>query len=134
MKPKSLTLNITQKIIDEAVPLNSSKCMIAQAVRHAGGCSVNVTAESVTFNIDETRFTYPLPPKAAIELLKFEEDKRSVQPFRVVLDARRALSRPVDRRPHAVKRGPTKKKQKPGPRRSVRRFHGLRVIEVPTAQ
>jgi hypothetical protein len=132
-KPKSLTLNITQKIIDEAVPLNSSKCMIAQAVRHAGGSSVHVTAETVRFNLGETRFTYDLPPKAVVELYKFEEDKHSVQPFRVVLDGRGASSRPV--RHHAGKRGPTKKKhQKSAPRRTVRRFHGLRIIEVPTSQ
>jgi hypothetical protein len=66
-------------------------------------------------------------------LYKFEQDKSLVRPFRVVLDGRAAFSRPVIRRPHATKRGPTKKQKhrKSGPRRSVRRFHGLRLIEVP---
>jgi hypothetical protein len=126
---KSMTINITQKAIDERVSKNSSKCMIAQAVRLAGGRSTHVTAESVTFNLGNTRYTFPLPAKAAVELLKFEEDKSTVAPFKLKL--RNGFERPVITRPHAKKRGPTKKQQRRSTAcRTVRRFHGLRVIEV----
>jgi hypothetical protein len=36
----------------------------------------------------------------------------------------------VIHRPHATKRGPTKHRKPLEARRSVRRFHGLRVIEI----
>ena len=32
-RPKSLTLKITQDVIDEATSQNSARCMIAQAIR-----------------------------------------------------------------------------------------------------
>lgn len=131
MKPKTITLNITQALIDEATQKKSTTCMIAQAIRHAGGRSTHVTAENVSFNLGDSRFTYPLPARAAVELRKFDRDKKSVRPFRFALDGRSAFSRPVIKRPHATKRGPTKhRRHKRGPRRSERRYHGLRVIEV----
>jgi hypothetical protein len=36
----------------------------------------------------------------------------------------------VINRPYAAGRGPTKHRKPLGPRRSMRRFHGLRVIEI----
>jgi hypothetical protein len=128
---KSTTLKIPQDLIDEATSANSARCMIAQAVRlQLGGTSVNVTAESVSYNLDGNRYTHPLPARAAVELKKFDEDKTSVRPFQFVLDGRLAFARPVKKRPLATKRGPTTRRRNPAASRSIRRFHGLRVIEV----
>lgn len=127
---KSLTLKITQKIIDDAVSKNSAHCMIAQAARMAGASSTNVTAEAITFNMGDMRYTYPLPARAAAELVKFDKNKKLAEPFQFTLDGRTAFERPVKHNPNAKKRGPTKKRAKPTAKRSVRRFHGLRVIEV----
>lgn len=149
---KTLKLKITADVIKGATAENSAKCMIAQAVRLAGGRSTHVTAESVSFNMGDKRYTYPLPAKAAVELIKFDTDKKSVKPFVVTLAGHTGFVRDV------VKRGPKKKKKtqskkgkkfdvtkvlkgarKGGPtgthptgkaKRGVRRFHGLRVIEA----
>jgi hypothetical protein len=128
---RSKKLNITQELISMAESANSARCMIAQAVRlQLGGTSVNVTAESVSYNLDGNRYTHPLPARAAVELKKFDEDKTSVRPFQFVLDGRLAFARPVKKRPLATKRGPTKQRRTPTASRSIRRFHELRVIEV----
>lgn len=130
---KTMTLKITQDLINEAMQKDSAKCMIAQAVRMAGGSSTRVTAEHVAFNIDDVRYTFPMPAKASVELLKFDHSKKDAKPFTITLDGRQGFSRPVIRHPERKGRGPTKAKRKPGfpkIRRSERRYHGLRVLEV----
>jgi hypothetical protein len=71
-----------------------------------------------------------MPAKVAVKVLQFDEDKNTVRPFQFTLDGRRAFSRPVINRPYATKRGPTKQRKPLEARRSMRRFHGLRVIEI----
>jgi hypothetical protein len=127
-KAKSITINITKEILEESVSADSSKCMIAQALRLKGASSVNVTAESVSFNMDETRFTYPLPARVAVKFLKFDESKNSIRPFSFQLQSQLAFSRPVIKCPNRTKRGPTKIGH--AYKRSKRRFHGLRVLEA----
>lgn len=136
-RPRQVTLKITQRLIDEATQKNSRTCMIAQAIRGIGGWSTHVTAESVSFNLGEKRYTYPLPPRAVVELLKFDKNKGAVSPFSIVLRGNTGFMRPVAQRPALGKRTQKRKyKTKPtgrpkgAPRRSERRYHGLRVIEV----
>lgn len=133
-KPRSITVKISQEVIDEANSRDSSKCMIAQALRMAGASSTNVTAESASFNMDGMRYTYPMPAKAAVELIRFDTDKSLVKPFTFILDGRLGFSRPVIKRPNNH-RGKTKHATKSNPqlaaaRRTIRRHHGLRMIEV----
>lgn len=138
---KSITLNITQKIIDDAMEKDSGHCMIAQALRRRGAHSTRVTAEAATFNMsDGMRYTYPLPPKAVAKLIAFDQNKASVEPFSFILLGQQAYSRPVEIRGPAqpkakakVKTKPGKRRAKPAATRSIRRFHGLRVIEVEKA-
>lgn len=106
--------------------------MLAQAIRKLGGSSTNVTAESVAFNMDGYRFTYPLPAAAAHELIKFDKNKKLTAPFKFVLHSNTGFIKPV------VPRGKVKRKENEEPRRyttpkvkrSWRRYHGLRTLEV----
>jgi hypothetical protein len=132
-KIHSHTVNVTREIIDEATPLNSARCMIAQAVRHFGGTSTNVTAESVAFNLDGARYVYPLPAKAVVQLIKFDNKAgKAIRPFKFQLSANTGLMKEIqEREPHGAHKKKTRKsKGKRDTVRTVRRFHGLRVIEV----
>jgi hypothetical protein len=143
---KTLKLKITQKVIDESSKANSSKCMIARAVRLAGGRSIQVTRESVAFHMDDKRYSYPLPAKAAVELIKFDGNPKSVKPFVVTLHGASGYERPIIKTKGHSKGGSKAKKidvtkvlrgsrkvvsTKPakGAKRTNRRFLGLRVIE-----
>ena len=141
---KTISLKITQKVINESSKANSSKCMIARAVRLAGGRSIQVTRESVAFHMGDTRYSYPLPAKAAIELMKFDGNPKSVKPFVVTLPGSSGYERPVIKYKGHSKGGGKKvdvTKILKGSRKSVsikakggkrtnRRFLGLRVIEA----
>ena len=141
---KTLTLKITQKVINESSKANSSKCMIARAVRLHGGRSIQVTRESVSFHMADKRYTYPLPAKAAVELMKFDANPKSVKPFVVTLSGASGYERPITKTKGHKNGGPKKKvdvtKILKGSRKSVstkakgakrtnRRFLGLRVIQ-----
>lgn len=127
---KSITLKITKEIIKESVESDSSHCMIAQALRHIGAYSTNVTAEKAVFNLDGYRYIYPLPPKAVVQLIKFDQDKEQIRPFKFMLDGRYAFKKLIEKHPYARRRGPTKIHHAPKYKRSKRRFHGLRIIEI----
>lgn len=142
---KTINLKITQKVIDASSKANSSKCMIARAVRLAGGRSIQVTRESVSFHLGDKRYSYPLPAKAAIELMKFDSSPKSVKPFMVTLAGASGYERPIIKTKGHSKGGSKAKKRldvtkvlrgsrkvvsiKPkGAKRTNRRFLGLRVI------
>lgn len=127
---KTIAVRITPELIRDSVKEDSSKCMIAQALRLEGAHSVHVTTESASFNLGATRYTYPLPARAAKELIQFDRDKSKVRPFEFRINLDRAYSRPVLRRPNRKKRGPTVHRKAQTVKRSKRRFHGLRIIEV----
>lgn len=127
-KIKSLSLNITEPIIRKSIPKNATYCMIANPVRAKGKTSVRVTTEVVVFNDGIWRYTYQLPAKAAVNLIKFDAGKK-VAPFKTVLNAATASVRPV------IFRGPNKRKRSPNKprhsvRRCIRRYHGLRQLIV----
>lgn len=133
---KGFKISVTQEMIDEGVAKISSTCMIAQALRHIGARSVHVTAESVSFNIGDMRHTAPLPPLAAAQLMLFDGTKKqrdSVQPFTFNLHGRTIFQRPIEKRPGAGPRGPNTGRSKASDKAKWgnRRFHGLRVIELP---
>lgn len=126
---KSFNLTITQDLIAEATQKNSNYCMIAQALRYRGASSTNVTAETVRFNLDGVRYSYPLPAKAAAELLKFDDGK-SVKPSKLKISANTGFASPIRRSPKGYVKGPHRKKAaKSGVKQSTRRYQGLRMLE-----
>lgn len=136
-KVPSRTVHVTQEIINLATPENSARCVLAQALRHIGATSTRVTADNVSFNKDNKRYTYSLPAKAAVELVRFDEGK-SIKPFKFTLHGNcGTVMDVVKKAPY----GPYKKKAKTkrakrkskSPRFCVRRFHGIRIIQVPTS-
>lgn len=138
---RSFTLKITQRCITVSSRENSVKCMIAQAVKDAGGHYPVVTKERVSFNKDGIHYSYPLPAKAAVELIKFDEGQK-VEPFIIQLQGATATTRPVpERKPpqrrksditKILKGARTRRKsdRTNGPHRGFRRADGLRMIEV----
>lgn len=138
---RSFTLKVTAACITMAARENSVKCMIAQSVKEMGGRHPVVTRERVSFNLDGTHYSYPLPAKAAVELIKFDEGK-AVNPFVIQLHGATATTRPVQKSAPKTKKknvkailpkGARKKRSyhfKDGPHRGFRRADGLRMIEV----
>jgi hypothetical protein len=93
---KQIYLNIGQDLIDKATPMNSRRCMIAQALRKQHGAwSIDVTADSIRFNLDEMRYMCSTPPDAAVNLIRFDRNRKVVKPFRILL--RNLFSKPVVR-------------------------------------
>jgi hypothetical protein len=132
----NLTVDVSQDVIDESIQKDSAHCMISQALRLAGAASTKVTAEHASFNFNGHRYTYPLPAKAAAELVQFDEDKNKVKPFKFTLSSNVGFVRSVYKRPDAAARGPTRKKRAKSKgrkiTRSTRRYHGLAVIKDAT--
>lgn len=139
---RSFTLKVTEAVIVEATREDSAHCMIAVAVYQAGGRYPTITKETVSFNYHGTRYTYPLPAKAALELVRFDEGEKIV-PFVVQLAGNSAAVRPVRQRSHSRKKqngtllkGARRKPRHNGHRRihrGHRRANGLRVLEVKNA-
>lgn len=127
---KTLTLDITRPIIMAATRKRASLCMIAKAVHQAGGRYPKVTSDTVSFNMGETRYTYPLPARAAVELRKFDDEgKLAVKPFKVVLAGNLASTRPVAH-PEAPDPDKVRKRRKSkAVRRTNERHNGKQVIK-----
>lgn len=122
----SRTIHVTQGIIDKSVQMHSLLCMGSTAIRDqvAGASSLNVTVEHIRFNWRGWRLMFNSPPELRENLVKFDTDKSLVKPFSFRLQ--RPFVDPVSYRPHAVPRGPTKKKRNwtaPKSRVCVRRYH-----------
>ena len=134
MKSSTKRLHVTSEILKEAVREDSSHCMYAQALRMGGASSVNVTAEKIRWNEGGFRHFTHMPPRGAQTLLQFE-DGMLIMPHEMVIQGRDIFFKPVELRPHAKKRGPTRKHQKHLASkvvRSKRRFAGLQILtELP---
>lgn len=128
---RSFTVNVTNEVINCSTEANSSKCMIAQALRLQGASSVSVTAESARFNFKGVRYSYPLPAKAAEKLKEFDKGNPTL-PFKFVLSSNTGTSAPVKVRETKYTKSKHSKRAytKPTVKYCVRRFHGLKVIEV----
>lgn len=130
MATKRFKLRMTQELINKAMPRDSHKCMIAQALRQQHGArSVDVTADSIRFNIDDLRYMCPTPVVAAVELIQFDKNRKKVAPFEVVL--RELFTKPVRKisAHRKNKHGATPLRAKSPARCTKRRFRGLKVIE-----
>lgn len=139
---RSFTLKITQAVIAEAAREDSAKCLIAMAIHAVGGRYPAVSKEVISFNYHGTRYTYPTPAKAAMELVRFDEGEE-IAPFVISLSGHSASERPVHYVKKVVKRtqaklpnGARRKRRHSGRtriHRGIRRANGLRVIEVKDA-
>ena len=131
--PRSHSIHCTKEIIAQSVPRNSRWCIVAIAVRDQiqDAYSVEVTAETIRFNIRETRFIYPTQARVAAILIRYDTTGRRPRAFKFRMNASQGYTCPVVRRPHA-KRGPDKIKRgtKPKVRHSLRRYVGLKQIVV----
>lgn len=134
---KNFTVSITDDILKRSKPGTSKECMVAMAVREQipGAWSVNVSSDSIRFNLggerdDEgTRYSFPTPALAAMCIQKFDDGKK-VRPFRLRLQAAQCYTSPVLKRGSQRKsRHKKKTRQRPAARCTVRRFHGIRLIE-----
>ena len=123
----SITLNLTKDVIDRSESSHTGYCMIATALRERGARSINVTAESATFTVDDTRYCYLLPAEASLAVIQFDKDKRKVKPLRIKLT--NGFIKPPTKKT-VTPRGPTRnrKPKRIGARYCVRRYHGMRVI------
>jgi hypothetical protein len=81
---RKLRLDITQDIIDTALPQNSSHCMIADAVKRAlpdvKAISVDLTTIRFTDPVKRQRYIYLTPRSAQVALINFDQGN-SVVPF-----------------------------------------------------
>lgn len=90
MKPTSprISLEVTQELIDQAIPRDSKHCMIAMAVETAypGAKHVSVDLGSIRFSdhSKKLRYTYLTPRVVQAELLKFDRGA-IVSPFKFML-------------------------------------------------
>ena len=143
---RSCTLKVTTANVVEAAREHSSKCMLAQAIKDIGGTYPTVTADTISFNRKGIRYSWPLPAKAAKELIAFDEGNR-VLPFVLHLSAAACMTRPVrevtPEEEAARKKAALARKRTPllngarainrhkGKRihRGIKRVNGLRVIE-----
>lgn len=128
---QNFTVNVRQECIDEGVRGDSSGCMVEEALRRIRGVtSVNVDAALIRFNFEHHRYFFPTPAKAAVNIIAFDDGK-PVRPFKFRLQ--HGMCAPVNYRgPRATPKAKhrTHAKRGTGVRRKIRRFHGVRVIEV----
>ncbi len=126
----SMNLRVTEDVLAIAKPKSTSFCMYAIPLRFMGASSVAITAETIRWNKGGKRHIAPMPAKGTLNLRAFDKKgKNAVRPHVLKIHSRDIFSRPI------VVRGPNKKskhKKRPvtGARRCMRRYHGLKVIEV----
>jgi len=125
----SITLHLTQDVIDRSESSHTGHCMIATALRERGARSINVSADNATFTVNDTRYCYLLPAEASLAVVQFDKDKRKVKPLRVKLT--NGFIKPP-RTKTSTPRGPTKnrKPKRIGARYCVRRYHGMKVVKA----
>jgi hypothetical protein len=133
---KSKFITVPEEIIKKSKRENSRHCMVADAIRRAvpEAYSVDVTAESIRFNVGETRYYFTTPSRVAQNIAMYDEG-RQVHPFKFTLQ--NGYTAPVLRQTRA-KPAPgnvskTRKRrlgQKDKTVRMTRRRAGLKVIEV----
>jgi hypothetical protein len=84
----SISVNITEDIIEHSVQRDSSHCMIADAVRalvpDAKWVSVDLQTVRFTDTRDRKRYVYLTPRRAQEALIRFDQGEKS-EPFRFFL-------------------------------------------------
>lgn len=153
---RSISLSITQDVINRSMRGTHLKCLLAIAVRDylraeiaaAGGggegdggggggkkrqTMISVTAERVSFTRGGWRYSYDLPAGVALRVKEWDEGAR-IEPFKFQLDGRYCSIRPVTVHPNRATKykKETKPRAKPTARKCVHRFAGVRVLEVPS--
>ncbi|HYW86412.1 MAG TPA: hypothetical protein VFB50_01475 [Chloroflexota bacterium] len=102
---RRITVNVTEELIDAAIPLDSSHCMIADAIKvavpEARSVIVDLAAIRWTNSKEGKRYIYFTPGSVQDVLLQFDNGTKP-QPFRFVL---RAPAQVTNSGPDKIKRG-----------------------------
>jgi hypothetical protein len=104
-KLRRVTVNVTEELIDAAIPLDSSHCMIADAIKaavpEARSVVVDLAAIRWTNSKEGKRYIYFTPGSVQDVLLQFDNGVKP-RPFRFVL---RAPAQITNAGPDKIKRG-----------------------------
>lgn len=140
-------LRLSKEIIAKSRPNSRSLCAVAQCLRlDHGAKSVQVTAERITYTAPGKmfngtacmmRYSHPTPSGAALRLVDFDKTGK-MEPYTFRLsDNDGCFAVPARTYPNRKGRGPTKKRRVKQQGESavhcVRRYHGLKVVEVRVA-
>jgi len=102
---RRIAVNVTEELIDAAIPLDSSHCMIADAIKaavpEARSVIVDLAAIRWTNSKEGKRYIYFTPGSVQDVLLQFDNGVKP-QPFRFVL---RAPAQVTNSGPDKIKRG-----------------------------
>jgi len=86
-----MKIHINRKHIEEAVVKDSHHCMIADAIksRNPDAQYISVDLQTIKFTSAKTgeRFTFLTPPRAQINLVKFDQGTKTIEPFSFDLNA-----------------------------------------------
>lgn len=135
-RQEKLKISVTQKVIDKSVPGDCGHCLIAEALRAKGASSVNIDAQYARFNLDGLRYIFSVPASAAMQVILFDQaGPTAIKPFQLRLQ--NGFSKPVEKRGAHKKKStiPTVRKTATVvAKRSKRRYHGIRMIELASGQ
>jgi len=129
----NINVNVTQAVIDKAVPDDCGHCLIAEALRFRGASSVNVDSQYARFNMEGLRYVFPVPATAALQVIMFDKaGPKVIEPFTFKLG--NGFSKPIqERASHHRKTNsttPMLKRKPAAAKHSKRRFHGIKMIEL----
>lgn len=135
IKTKTKYIRVTDEIIKNSKKESSRHCMVADAIRHAipEAYSIDVTAETIRFNVAETRYYFTTPSRVAANIALYDED-RHVPGFAFQLT--KPYTAPVLRNRSKPAKGnvsktrPRRLGQQDKTVRLTRRRRGLRVVEI----
>jgi hypothetical protein len=86
VKESKMFIHISKKNIEEATIKDSNHCMIADAVkdRIPSAQYIKVDLQSIKFSLPETkeRYTYFTPPRAQMNIIRFDQGDKSIEPFK----------------------------------------------------
>jgi len=85
-----MKIHTTRKHIETAIERDSHHCMIADAVksRNDDASYIAVDLQSIKFTSKKTgeRFTFLTPPKAQMNIIRFDQGKKDIEPFNFELN------------------------------------------------
>jgi hypothetical protein len=90
---KNTILSVTREHLDNAEQQDACKCPIALSLKEKGATHVKITAENIRFNLNGKSYMTQTPIMAARTLIKFDQNRNSVKPFKVSLT--KIFSQPI---------------------------------------
>lgn len=80
---KTLTISVTEEIINSSQPCNMHRCMVAEAIqrKYPDASYVYVDTASIKFTKDGTRYWF-IPPQSVKDFIAAYDRKDKVKPFK----------------------------------------------------